>query len=476
MRATFRDEIYKWRIKMSHINYDFLSESFLFGAQLDDGFKDITDAEIKNEIHRYREYVISKLDSIITETTGKENLISITIESFAEKPNDNLLKQLALYVDQILISDPLFEMSEEKSESTKVMSEFYGIKNEEIDRKSLCEVMLYMKRHTPLIVCGYVKFIPMSFLHEAPREIPVMYEKDNYKNGLPHNIMDLLKENIDVRNTYKNSDGKLRVELEKPLQKGSGLYIYFPECSYKSGEIVQYQKSKLVEYDEKSRRAVFRLSVTDRMSDEEFSVWLNQSINKSCIHLYDETFQEFLFASRLNSMYLTQSELKARLIAMESGNTDSIQSRIANMTLKIDAPVFQNMDLSRIVDIRNNYGESFSVFRSELGEKLLHLSNVQDMNQLESELMEMTYQINDRYITDIKTEIKSLIRSIGLDVAIVTGALATNNIMSGNNMISVVTGILAAADGVKDSIKYFGNIKRRPGYFLWKLSDNKFLL
>ena len=106
----------------------------------------------------------------------------------------------------------------------------------------------------------------------------------------------------------------------------------------------------------------------------------------------------------------------------------------------------------------------------------MQLSNIQDVNRLENELAAVTYQINDRYVTEIKTEIKSLIRSIGIDAAIATGALITNNIMSGNNMISVVAGAIAAADGVKDSIKLVGDIRNRPGYFLWKMSNDKFIL
>lgn len=461
---------------MSHINYDFLSESFLFGPHVDNEFEGFSDKEIQNEMQKYREHVLANINNIFDETVGKKNLISITIESFAKRPDDNLFKQLALYVDQILISDPLFELTEEKSKSTEVMSQFCGMKVEGLDRARLVEVLRYMKQCTALVVCNFVKFIPISYLHEAPKDVPIMYDKDNYENVLPSNIMNFLKENIDVRNTYQNQNGGLRVELEKPLEKGTGLYIHFPDCSFNSGEIVQYQISELVEFDEKTGKALMRLSIPERIGNDEFLIWLNQSVNKACIRLYDETYQEFILSSRLNAMYLTQSTLKAKLISMDSQKTDSIQSKIANMALKVDVPVFQNMDISRIIDIRNNYGESFSVFRSELGEKLLQISNIQDPIQLENELDEVTYQINDRYITDIKTEIKSLVRSIGVDAVLATGALVTNNIMSGNNMISIAAGMLAAADALKDSAKLVGDVRNRPGYFLWKMRNDKFSL
>ena len=39
----------------------------------------------------------------------------MTIESFSERPREELLKQLALYVDVVTISDPLFELTEKKA-------------------------------------------------------------------------------------------------------------------------------------------------------------------------------------------------------------------------------------------------------------------------------------------------------------------------------------------------------------------------
>ena len=48
--------------------------------------------------------------------------------------------------------------------------------------------------------------------------------------------------------------------------------------------------------------------------------------------MYDETFQEVYLASRLNTMYLTQSTLKAQLLSKEMGN-QSVDNQIANMAL-----------------------------------------------------------------------------------------------------------------------------------------------
>lgn len=53
-------------------------------------------------------------------------------------------------------------------------------------------------------------------------------------------------------------DGGLRVELDKPLTRGTGLFIHFPDCGFRNGEIVQYQESEVVDFDENTRKATFR--------------------------------------------------------------------------------------------------------------------------------------------------------------------------------------------------------------------------
>lgn len=52
---------------MSHINFDFLTESFLFGSGLNDKFSLLSDYELEKELNRYREYVLSNMEEICKE-------------------------------------------------------------------------------------------------------------------------------------------------------------------------------------------------------------------------------------------------------------------------------------------------------------------------------------------------------------------------------------------------------------------------
>lgn len=100
----------------------------------------------------------------------------------------------------------------------------------------------------------------------------------------------------------------------------------------------------------------------------------------------------------------------------------------------------------------------------------MHLSKIKDNEQLANDLQEVTYAINETYINQINRETRSLIRSLGIETTIATGSLITNSMMSGNNMLSIIAAAVATISGVKDTVKLFGDVRERPGYFLWKLN------
>lgn len=69
----------------------------------------------------------------------------MTVESFGNRPNEDTLKQLVLYMDCIFIEDPVFSMTETKSKSSKVMTRYLGMTDNEFDRTALVEAVRYMK-------------------------------------------------------------------------------------------------------------------------------------------------------------------------------------------------------------------------------------------------------------------------------------------------------------------------------------------
>lgn len=244
------------------------------------GFSSVSDAELKRELRRYRGYVLSNLEKIRREINENSQKIAVMIESFAQRPEEKILKQLALYVDSVVISDPLFEMTERINDATKEMNKYLNMKNQE-----------------------------------------------------------RLRKNVKVHNLVKK-DGEMYVKMEKKLVKGTGLWIEFPECNSMSGEFVQYCKSEIVKCDDVTREVLCKMSFPEEISQYEFDNWLEQSVNRACLQLYQDTYRKLLLASSMNTMYLTQSVLRAQLMAQET--EPSIRSQITNMALKLEVPVLEN--------------------------------------------------------------------------------------------------------------------------------------
>lgn len=457
---------------MSHVNYDFLSESILFGKDLENNFLSTDENVLKKELGKYREHVLANKDDIVSEVLSSDKKVSVTIESFGNYPDDELLKQLALYIDCVFIADPVFELTPERRKMDDVMTQYMGMKEKDtLDKDKLAEALRYMKKITRLVTCNFVKFVPITLLHEVSEYIPIRFDKDNFENCLPSEIMNFLRKHIKVHNLEPCESG-LRILSEEPLKKGTGLYIYFPDCKERSGEIVQYMNMETTTICDKSGKMKFALKIPTTISDMEFNIWLNQSINTASKQLYDETYRELCFAQELHSMYMTRSQFKADLLAKGIMN-NSIQSKIANLALKLDVPVFQGISLDNIVEIRQHYGESFKNFRSELGNKLIHLNSIKDDEELKAELDAVSYEINETYINSINKEISSLKRSLGMDAVILTGTLLSSYVTGGMALTSAAALTIESIKGMRDSNKLFGDVRQNPGYFLWKIEKQK---
>ena len=464
---------------MAHINYDFLTESFLFKFGIEDFFSKYTDAELRDELDKYRNHILKNLDKIRTEVNLDKRKINVTIESFENRPDKEYLKQLVLYVDCVLIADPLFGLTEQISHASEVMTEYMGMqRHDELDRHALVEALRYMKDNTSLIVCDFVKFVPIALVHEAPKDIPIRYDEHGFRDSLPPNLMSFLRDKMDVRNV-KPDDGHLIVTLEQPLHKGKMLYLYFPEIESRGGEIVAFQRMERDGEIDADGNFPAKFYIPDTITDFEFITWLEQSRTAAAKQLFDETVGEYAFASGFNSMYLTGSEIKAYILSSLWNN--SVRADIANLAMKIKLPVIANTDLGTILDIRTKYGESFKNFRTDLGNKLIELRTINDQDKLLCKLSELAFQINETNVNAIDQELRKIKKSIGVDASIVTGSLLTSCIANNNesvagaamSIVGIFSGLFVLAKEVSGDIKELMNIKDRPEYFLWKIGKEK---
>src|SRR5690554_5367280 len=188
---------------MASVTYNFLADSLFFHKDsLENDFVNESDERIEKELQDYRKHCIDNYEELIKEIVERDSFLKV-FSSSDETPL-NLLKQTSLYVDQFIIKDPLFNLTDIQSEMTTTTAKYLGYQNDgKLDRKNLKKASSFLKEITPMIAGNYIKIFPLSYHFEAPKQIPLNLPVDYYNGILPKEIMQFFWDNVSVRSMEK---------------------------------------------------------------------------------------------------------------------------------------------------------------------------------------------------------------------------------------------------------------------------------
>lgn len=223
---------------------------------------------------------------------------------------------------------------------------------------------------------------------------------------------------------------------------------------------------EITSFDEKTGQAEFRMHIPDTIDKKTFEHWVYQSINQSANHHFQEKYSELVLAQKCGCMYLSRSPLTAHILQMAI-DKPSKDAEISNMALKLDLPVIDQMPISDILEIRNNYGQAFHNFRNELNAKLLGLDSIDDADALKRQLDTISYELNSVQVKEVEKEYRKISRTLKLDAVALTGSLIASFATGG---ITAVGAAGAFVKGISDINKYYTDVNEHNGLFLWKLN------
>lgn len=451
---------------MANTAFDFLTESFLFDERyIEDSFRRVSEQELSSELQKYREHIQENYINIVEETQNKSEL-NVTIESVGELPNEHLLKQLALYMDRVVISDPIFEFTPIKTGIHIPMSKLMGVNpNSEVDRVRLAHNAKYMKWTTPLVATQFVKYVPISLIHEPPKELPILYSSDNFSSELSEDLYTFFYENAKVSNVIKEG-GIMRYKENDKLSLGTTIAIWFDSEHIRKSHIYQFCTSKMRNLDETTGRIEMMQYIPDTISHYDFENWVKHSINRAAIAEFRTTLNEAILAKKLNCMYMAKSQFTSDLLSQTIAK-NSVNSDLANLSMNFELPVLNEISVEDLIRIRTDSGEAFYNFRTELNLKLLSLRGLMDKDELQREIENISYEMNQIQVNEVKKEYRKIAKSFGVDAVVLAGSLVTSFFTGGLTLIGAA-GALAKGGG--DYIKYLNEVKENNGYFLWKLN------
>ena len=417
-------------------------------------------------MQKYREFVLANMEQIRNEIRSGRNKLNICHESFRELPTEEMYKQLVLYMDQVVIPDPLFCETETKSTFSNAAAQMMGFSpSGSVDREKICRAIEYFMQIEPLIDAGFVVTLPLSFMHEGPKNIPITYSPTSFSDVIPREILDYFRSIARVHNLVPVEKGYQIID-DKPLELGTNIYVDFLDGERLAGSAFQYFISKVFEYDESTGKAVFGFRPADSITIDEFSAWVNQSVNQAANGHFQELYKELVFSQSCGCMYLSRSNIVSKVLDMAIGQPGK-DAELAKMALSMELPITSNIPTKDLLSIRNDYGEAFHNFRTELNSQLLKLDTCDDNESLRRQIDAISYEMNNTQVQEVEKEYRKIARTLKLDALALSGSLVASYTTGG---ITAIGAAAAIVKGFSDVAKYYTDVREHNGFFLWKVN------
>lgn len=451
---------------MGSVVYNFLADSLFFHQDsIDNNFKNESDNRIEKELEEYRKHCIKNYEELTKEIIERDSFLKVF--SSSEETSLNLLKQTALYVDQFIIQDPLFNLTDIQSEATTVTAKYLGYENDgSIDRNSLKKSVSFLKEITPMVTGNYIKIFPLSYHFEVPKQIPIKLPTDYYNGILPKEIMDFFWENANIRMMEKMKSGGWQV-IEGKLHPCRSIIIDFKEANYKHGMIYHLFETEVLECDEVTRKVLIRQTLPDTAPEiDYFKVWITQSLNSTSKAYFDRIFKETFISSNLNSTYLCDNSFVGKLITRNFGHKETIQTETANRIINFDLPFLENIDTEKLMNIREHDADVFTNFRLELEKHFRELRTINDPILIEQKMQNTFHELSEVQVHKIKRKIEHIKKQVFVNSLVALGGLGGSFLSGGYSLLATAA---ALGKGYKDYADYKENVKENPSYLLWKV-------
>jgi hypothetical protein len=447
--------------------YDYLNQSIFFDETLlENFFATVTDAELYKELAKYRKFTIASLGELHKEVGEGGNKLKI----FGAKDYFSIdhLMQTAFYLDVVVLPDPIIPFSQTQSLLAKGVNEYLGMNKDgdRIDRKSLVNAAKKMKALAPMVAANYVKFFPVSYYLEPGEDIPITYSKTCFADALPPKIMSAYHDKAVVRSMKKCDDGWL---IEDKLKVGRGIAVEFGDAGDDNLKIYNLFQQEVLKVNKDTRVVHFKMTLPDEPpAVEEFEWWVKQSVNQAARAHYEELVKGMILSSSLGASYLTSSTFTNSLLQTEIASKSIVQ-HTSECVMNMDLPFVKNISMHDLMNVRQNDGEAFDLFRRELESRLRELRLENDPDKIKVKFENALHELSEVQVAKIEQKVKGLRKGALAQILVAAGGLAGSVVTSG---VSVAATVVALANGFRSYSEYREKVRENPAYFLWKVKKD----
>lgn len=350
---------------------DLVSESFLFDhGQIEDQYRKFSEKELEDELKVYRTLQLASSPAV--EKGVRDNSSSLKLFTGSTDPVFDLLKQTALYLDQVVIADPVFPFTHQWSEHAKTMNEFVGLKNDgAINRRKLARSAQYLTDLSPMLRANFVVALPISALFEPPKDIPFRGSLNGFSDVLPKPLLDYYRERAVVDSVKKTNEGMI---IDGTREIGRSIFVRFKDHLAEDARGYLLIDQIVGSVDEEKRQIETISFMPEAPPDKaRYDAWVYQSINQTAEHSYKRLLTENQLAAGFDASYLCTTPFTFELLEQFFPDDRTIPDNTVNSLLNFDLPFMAQIDSATLMKIRLEDGEAFQSFRNELDSRFREL-------------------------------------------------------------------------------------------------------
>lgn len=448
---------------MGSYAYDYLNDSLLLDSTLVTRlYSGLSDAVLEQELMKYREYCLKVLPEIRDVVKSQGVVSCLATDTLSHTSH---LKQAALYLEEAVVADPVFELTDFRTQATEALTSFIGMApTPKVDRQKLTNAAVRLIELRPLVAGGYVKLYPVTFELEKGTEVPLLYSDVGFEDCLPPNILEQYKASSDVR-SVQNDNGRMLVMRDLYPCRNISIHFQGMEGGFAMGYLLN--PTEFVPTDKENVFTIIQKKSSVPPSKADFDAWVYQSVNQTARNHYINLSKRIALSEYLGCMFGTEHPFESNLLNMNIGSTD-IQANTLNCALQMDVPFMEKVSSADLMSIRNNDGEAFQSFRAELEKGLREARYETDPSRVKEIIEDTQHELFEVQMRQIAPQVKHLKRTHFAEASIAVAGLGLSIVTGGTSLIA--TGI-AGLNYLKSHYDYKSKVTANPSHFLWNVKQ-----
>ena len=126
----------------------------------------------------------------------------------------------------------------------------------------------------------------------------------------------------------------------------------------------------------------------------------------------------------------------------------------------------ENIDIQKLMTIRELDADVFTNFRLEVEKQFRELRTITDPAQLKLKTENIFHELNEVQGQKIKLKMNHLKKQMGVNAALLFGGLIGSVQLGGGSLLASA---VAIGKGYKEYCDYNEKVRENPAYLLWKI-------